>query len=281
MVVPEKGGDDEVRKRITAHLISRPQTAMIDNITGRVGWTSLASVLTTGMLTDRVLQKSEMVTLKVNTVFFCTGVNVEVGGDMARRSVYIRLDPGVDTPWERPFEFDPEVYVQQCRAELLEALFTMVRHWFAQGKPMWSGAIIGSFENWAGIVGGILNTAGIEGFLGNRNAADDAANRESAELAAFYEGWKSTFGTTSQRAVDVVKTLASYNARGVILRAVLLEELLLTLDQKEGRAALVFGQVLSRYKNRVAGGLKLIATPGSNKTMVWSVVPADQNTEAP
>jgi hypothetical protein len=274
MTAPERGGDDEVRKRLTAHLMTRPLTAMLDNVVGKVNWPSLASILTTGKWADRLLQKSEIVTMDIHTVFFCTGVNVEIAGDMARRCVYIHLDPGVDKPWERSFDFDPETRVRECRAELLEAVFTLVRHWFVQGKPMWREIAFGSFEQWAGVVGGILAEASIEGFLGNRSAADDAANRELDELAAFFDGWTTVFGDTPQRSTDVVKQLSSDSFHVAVLRDSLPEEMLPVLDQHEGRASVRFGRILAKFRDRIAGGYKLTSrSDPSDKIQRWAVIP--------
>lgn len=280
MVMPERGGDDEIRKRLTAHLIDNPLTGMLDNIVGKVDWPSLASILTTGQWSDRLLQKSKIVTMAVQTVFFCTGVNIEIAGDMARRCIYINLDPGIDKPWERTFAFDPEVYVRERRAELLESLFILVRHWFALGKPTWSGTALGSFESWTGMVGGILNAAGIEGFLGNRNIAGDAAIRENSELALFYKRWVYAF-REPQRAADVASLLIKNESWFRLFQGYLPEELLLALDHREGNAAVRFGKALGKFKNRVAGGYKLIANLHSDGVMRWTVVPADQSMNRP
>lgn len=275
MVMPERGGDDEVRKRLTATLTSNPLICIIDNITGKVDWPSLASILTTGKWADRLLQKSRMVTLTIRTVFVATGVNMEIAGDMARRSGYINLDPGVEKPWERKFRFDPEGFVRKHRAKLLEALFTLVRYWFNQGKPMWSGTPFGSFENWASIVGGILQAAGIEGFLENRDAIDTAANREATELAVFYEAWIEVYGHTPQRAAEVARELAGKIPKVEVLRQSLPEDLLPIIDQYEGHAGQRLGKALGMFKNRIAGNYKLVAEMGNNKTLQWAVVSAN------
>lgn len=281
MTMPERGFDEEIRKRLTALLISNPLLGMIDNVIGKVNWAPLASILTTGKWTDRLLQTSRTVTLAVKTVFLCTGVNVEIAGDMARRSVYIRLDPCVDKPWNRTFDFDPEQMVRERRSNLLEALFTLVRYWFNQGQPKWSGTPFGSFDDWAGIVGGILQTAGIEGFLENRNAADMAANQETSELAAFYEAWFAAYKQRPRRSAEVVRELTRKDPMVKGLLDALPEDMLHIVDLHEGRAAQKFGQALGKRKNRTAGGYKLVASENGNKTMLWKVVPVAPEAGAP
>lgn len=281
MTMPERGGDEEIRKRLTALLINNPLLCMIDNVIGRVDWAPLASILTTGKWTDRLLQTSRTVTLTVKTVFLCTGVNVDIGGDMARRSVYIRLDPQVDKPWNRTFDFDPEQMVRERRPDLLEALFILVRNWFNLGKPKWSGTPFGSFDEWASIVGGIIQAAGIEGFLENRNAADIAANQEAAELAAFYEAWFAAYKQRPLRAAEVVQALIRKDPLVKGLREALPEDMLHIVDLLDGRAAQRFGKALGALKNRTAGGYKLVTSQSGNKTTLWAVVPVTPETGTP
>jgi len=64
-----------------------------------------------------------------------------------------------------------------------------VRHWQALGCPT-SNASLGSFERWAAIIGGILEAAGIDGFLGNLD--DDfgrAADETGTRWHGFIEDW--------------------------------------------------------------------------------------------
>lgn len=281
MTMPERGGDEEIRKRLTALLINNPLLCMIDNVIGRVDWAPLASILTTGKWTDRLLQTSRTVTLIVKTVFLCTGVNVDIAGDLARRSIYIRLDPQVDKPWTRIFDFDPEQMVRERRSDLLEALFILVRNWFNLGKPKWSGTPFGSFDEWAGIVGGIIQAAGIEGFLENRNAADIAANQEAAELAAFYEAWFTAYKQRPMRAAAVVQALIRKDPLVKGLLEALPEDMLHIVDLHDGRAAQKFGRALGALKNRTAGGYKLIISQDNSKTTLWAVVPVAPETRTP
>jgi putative DNA primase/helicase len=91
--------DEEWRKRITAILIRAPGFILVDNVRRRVDSSALAAVLTAGHWTDRLLGQSKTVTLPVRAVWLATGNNVGLSNEMARRSVWIRLDARRDTPW--------------------------------------------------------------------------------------------------------------------------------------------------------------------------------------
>jgi hypothetical protein len=272
----ERAGDEEMRKRLAAILASRPRMVIIDNFVGRLDSPSLASVLTTGVWSDRVLCRSEIIAMEVQAVFICTGVNIEVAGDMSRRCYWIRLDPGVGTPWKREFEFDPEIYVRERRVELVAALLTLIRHWLARGKPDWGKKAPGSFESWARTIGGILKAAGIEGFLDNRDLADDAANQELDALLTFYEAWVDKFRGAGQRPSDVVTAAKGFSPECRAFKEALLEEMLAVIDLTDGRAAKRMGAILNKYKDRVAGDLKLTCIQVSHtKGRLWTVAPAN------
>ncbi len=53
-----------------------------------------------------------------------------------------------------------------------------------QGTPE-----LGSYEAWRNVIGGILSTAGISGFLGNMAEFYDAADEDTPQWSAFLEAW--------------------------------------------------------------------------------------------
>jgi hypothetical protein len=94
-----------------------------------------------------------------------TGNNPEFSNEMARRLVRIRLDPHTDRPWQRSDFRHPDLmsWVRANRARLVAACLTLCQAWIAAGRPR-GGRSIGSFENWAHVLGGVLEVAGIPGF---------------------------------------------------------------------------------------------------------------------
>src|SRR5205085_1457638 len=59
---------------------------------------------------------------------------------------------------------------------------------------------LGSYERWAAVMGGILTTAGIPGFLGNLSEFYEAADIEGAIWRQFVAGWWETFEDQEVRA---------------------------------------------------------------------------------
>jgi len=77
----------------------------------------------------------------------------------------------------------------QHRAELIRACITLVQNWIARGRPA-GQASLGSFERWAAVIGGILQSAGIDGFLDNSSdqAAQDA-DEQGSRWQRFVQDW--------------------------------------------------------------------------------------------
>jgi putative DNA primase/helicase len=66
--------------------------------------------------------------------------------------------------------------------------------WIAAGRPRGSHGL-GSYDAWAQTMGGVLEVAGIEGFLGNLDEMLEAADGESAVWRSFVGSWWDRFGT--------------------------------------------------------------------------------------
>lgn len=89
-------------------------------------------------------------------------------------------------------------YVLEHRGELLAAVLTVARHWFAEGCPAAEAPPLGGFEEWTTTIGGILANAGVTGFLGNCEALYEQIDEDEAEWTTFLEAWFATYGTAPQ-----------------------------------------------------------------------------------
>ncbi|MCL2001357.1 MAG: hypothetical protein FWG74_07980, partial [Planctomycetes bacterium] len=255
-------------------------------LSGQLDYPTLAAAITVGSWSDRLLGTNRKATVPVDAAIVITGVNIQIGGDMNRRCVLVRLDPATEKPWETPFEFDPEVYVKEHRTELIGALLTLVRNWIAQGRPLWTEKAFGSFESWSRVVGGVLQAAGVEGFLANLGAADIAVNRETDSLAAFFSALRLASYDAPIKSVEIADILSGVRYQGTeartVLRASLPEELLSFIDQPLGRIGARVTRVLRKYEGRHAGGLKLVSHFDSHtKCLYWRILPATAGEAAP
>ena len=186
-VMTEGRDDDEWRKRVTAKLRQIPAIVLIDNLRAKLDSSAVAAALTAPFWEDRILGASEMARLPIRCLWIATGNNPEFSNEMARRLLRIRLDPHEERPWQRTGFRHPDLmtWVRANRSRLVAACLTLCQAWIAAGKPR-GARTIGSFENWAHVVGGVLEVAGIPGFLGNLDEMMEASDSEGAGWSALH-----------------------------------------------------------------------------------------------
>jgi hypothetical protein len=161
---------------------------------------SLASALTQPRWHDRILGGNSEAGIKVQCTWMSSGNNVEFSRELARRIVPIRLVAPIENPSERTgFRHDPlEAWMAQNRLGLLRACLVLCGAWNAAGRP--AGAQrMGSYEAYARVLGGILDVAGVPGFLANRRKFS-GKDRESNRWPALVELW---YGAHEYRLVSV------------------------------------------------------------------------------
>lgn len=189
--ISEARDDDEWRKRITSQLRSARPAVLFDNITKPLSSGSLASVLTATVWEDRLLGKSENLYFPVRCVWVTTANNPTMTTEIARRCIRIRLDAQMDRPWFRSgfAQKDLRSWANAKRGELVGAALTIAQSWVNAGRPPTEVRPVGSYEQWTLVIGGILQHAGIPGFLANLHEFCEAADIEGAIWRQVVEVW--------------------------------------------------------------------------------------------
>jgi hypothetical protein len=95
-------------------------------------------------------------------------------------------------------------WLARHRHELVWAILVLAQNWIARGMPRWTGRPLGSFESWCRVVGGILQTAGIDGFLANREELYRRVDEETEEWRAFVSAWNEERGSEVMKAADLL-----------------------------------------------------------------------------
>jgi hypothetical protein len=282
-LVPVTAGDrdhnDEWRKSLTAALISGTRAILLDNLRSSVDSGPLASAITTGVWRDRVLGYSKNVTLPVRNAWVATGNNLKLSDEQARRTVPIFLDPGDVRPADRPKDAfqHPDLlrWAANHRAELVDAALTLVRHWLAgpaetlagavyvrhsdaygeEREPAYGSANLGSFERWAEVIGGILGSAGVEGFLDNRDRLYADANEEGREAVAFLAAWHAL----DREPIDFSEVRRLCEFRGELHDALPTD----VLTERSDKRAAKLSSWLQQHNKRSHGGFQLVGEAGS------------------
>jgi DNA polymerase I-like protein with 3'-5' exonuclease and polymerase domains len=167
---------EELRKQITSAFRTGQEFFVFDEAHTLDG-APLAQALTAETWQDRILGVSNMAEFPNRVTWISLGNNVQVKGDITRRVYRIALRPTYANPQDRDAStfrhpgtsgLDLGAWTRKHRRDLLTAILTLARAWFAQGCPPPSrGSSFGSFEAWERTAGGIVEVAGLPGFLTN------------------------------------------------------------------------------------------------------------------
>lgn len=125
--------------------------------------------------------------LPVRCVWIATGNNLRVTGDLTRRCYAVRLDARVASPHRRSNfrHANLRQWAVENRGNLIAALLTLARAWFDAGKPLADHARLGSYEAWCQVIGGILENAGVRGFLANAVELHERIDPQSQQAERF------------------------------------------------------------------------------------------------
>lgn len=187
-VITEGRDEDEWRKRITSILLRGPELVAIDNVRRTLDSAALSAAITARNWEDRLLGQSRTASVPVRCAWVATANNPGLSHEMSRRSVPIRLDAKLDRPWEREVQSfrhpDLLLWAKTHRDELISACLCLISRWTEKGARRWTARTLGSFEGWAGVMGGILENAGIPGFLDQPGRVLRPGRRGGGELAS-------------------------------------------------------------------------------------------------
>lgn len=288
----ETRNDEETRKRLFSMLLGGSGVIVFDNIVGEFDSPSLASMLTAEQYTDRVLSVSRTETVPTNSLVLLSGNNLILKGDLTRRLLRCRIDPQTESPHTRSFEFDPVEIVREFRQELVAAALTLIMAYLSNKTvTRVAPGRTGSFEVWDDIVrqtvcwltnqqkqGSLPAGEESEGklfpCLGDPLAAINAAVEEDPMRSMhgrLIQAIASEMSTGNTRAAAfTVKTLIEKSASqygqpaangsatgegGPRLRDVLIE--VAGNPVTNNINSNVLGRALTKYKDRVCGGLRL------------------------
>jgi hypothetical protein len=162
--------EEERRKALLAYFMYGLPYILWDNIPRgtQISCPHIEKSCTSAYYSDRRLGVSEMVCTAASTIHFFTGNNIGAKGDLASRSLHIRLDADRLDPENRPFKHpDPIGWTENHRAEILAALYTILLGNPTLQQPrnapmktrfkMWWRLIGSAVENAAQLVGQELN----------------------------------------------------------------------------------------------------------------------------
>lgn len=268
-------GRDEMRKELFTALRNGTRLQIFDNIEDRLSSPELAAALTAQVYTGRILGRSEEVTLEVSCFWMANGNNVVVGGDLARRTFKSRIDPQVAMPWQRDGFLHPDIiaWAGENQGGILAAIFTLARAWIQAGKPLPEQVPrVGSFEAWRDMIGGVLEHAGVAGFMANADEIYLEGDADRLQWEDFLQALWDFFGCNPFTAGAVASLLASDDPSRVPLLEVLPDNLAESFQVKKGTFSRVLGNAFAKVNGRhFPGGYCLYQGKWSRGTRTWVI----------
>jgi putative DNA primase/helicase len=185
----------EVSKTLVTKIRGGDQIIMLDNLDTKVN-SAILSMFLTGYPTvsARLLGTNKDALVNVNCIWAGTGNDVQLNTDNSRRTNLIAFDPGVERPWQRTgfLHEDLDSWVAENRFDLFRAGAILIYNWIQNGRPNGT-EILGTFNQYSHICGGVLMVNNIPGFLGNREEFFSSGDNESEEWRAFYLAWEEEY----------------------------------------------------------------------------------------
>lgn len=274
---PWVSADEELRKAITTVLVGGSEPVVVFDNVGehdQVAAPSLAKLLTSRRWDDRKLGTNVEAKGTNNRLWLVTGNSIEFGGDIAQRTVLVRLDakcprPDLRTDFHIP---DLEAWLDESdnRVTLLRALLILARDWTAAGGRR-EEFVMRGFARWVCGMGGFLAHHGISGFLANSGELEEH-DHDAQQWAAFLAAWHARFGATPKTAYEL-RDSADQGVLGFgdpwggafITRA----------DTSTLPTARGLGMMLARRRGRYFGDYVLNGVLDEHtKTWSWFVTPA-------
>ncbi|QJA43099.1 hypothetical protein [Phaeobacter phage MD18] len=245
---------DEMSKTLTSVLSNGQNIVFFDNINHSVDSGELASAMTTPTYQARILGKSQTIEVDVRCSWVFTGNNVTLSSELVRRLIMIDLDARLENPEMRTGfrHSDIRGWASENRGDLVWACLTIIQNWVAQGMKHQKDSVLASYENWSGAVGGVLEAAGLGGFMGNREALKaSSTDNESDDVLLLIEAWWDQYGTkpiTTKGDGEKITGLIELAVSEDLSLPVRKE---LSVDGDRTYNAGSFGSFLAKYKNRV------------------------------
>ncbi|GAA3194435.1 hypothetical protein [Nonomuraea roseoviolacea] len=209
-VMPWPYTEEELRKSITAVLAEQVGVVVWDNLAEGtvIDSATLALLVTAGVWSDRQLGASRNIATVNDRLWMATGNNLQVGGDMASRTVRVHLDPNMPRPEQRDQtrfgipHLDQWITVPANQHTVLWHLLVLVLDWTGHGAPRAATVAMRQFTPWAQALGGFLAHHGIDGFLAN--AADvRGIDEDETRWRAFLACWHTLHASKPMTAAEL------------------------------------------------------------------------------
>lgn len=153
---------EEFKKILDTEALNGSAYIFLDEVERKLTNRTLNAFMTAVLWTGRLMNSQKKFSVPQNAIIFLTGNNVELSGDLARRCLIVDLyAQEADAQSRKIVNVIDEAYLarNEVRADLLAALWALVRNWDKVGRPV-PASVYRGFETFSNIFGGIAQAAG-------------------------------------------------------------------------------------------------------------------------
>jgi len=252
------GGNDELRKKLVASMISGRKRLHFSNNKGHLNNSVLESVTTAERYSDRLLGKNETVTFDNELDFSFSGnLGITLTPDLANRTIFIKLFLDIEDANKRKFN-TPNLHgwVLDNRNKILSALYSLVRNWFDKECP--DGSIpFASFPEWARVCGGVMEAAGYDSpCKKSKEEVGISIDTETDEM-------KELFELCYDKSPD--QELDKHDIKNIVK----VSNIMSYMNWEDRSAQTKFGIKLNKFVGRILSNIRLEVTNKSVRSSRW------------
>lgn len=259
---------------VSSVLMAGDPVIVIDNCDRPIEGDFLCTMLTQEKVRPRILGRSEVANVPTGSLVIATGNNIELAGDITRRTLFCRIDTGEERPDQIAYSFDAIAETKETRPQLVVAALTILRAYIVAGRPT-PLKKIGGFEQW-----GLVREA-----LVWLDQPDPELTRElvladdphKALLVDFLRLWRDVFKDQQLSLSEVARKGQDEGHEGA---QAIVNELIANTNGRvfNTRSA---GKFLRKHMGRIAGGLILRAETDSSGIKHYRVLEVGRREEEP
>lgn len=199
----DRGNNVELDKRLASALLMGHAIVSIDNMDRPLSGGFLCQCLSQHLMTIRIFSTLTDRIAPNTIMYYATGNNLLVMNDATRRVLVCNVNPNVERPELRHFNFKPVSMALRARPKLVAKCLTIIRAYLSSGDRV-SCPELGGYEEWTRLVRSPLiwlGQADPASVIEKVRAGDPALSRTRAVI----EAWERVIGRRDVRVRDVIK----------------------------------------------------------------------------
>ncbi len=266
--------DIEFEKGLFAFLMNGSPVCLFDNVDRPLNSAMLNIALTQSFVRARILGATKEGIVPTSSVYIATGNNMQIVGDLTRRTILCRLNRNEERPSQHQFENPNMLAVAMAnRSNIVVAALTILRAYHLAGRPKPEGfPSFGSFNEWSDLVRGALIWLNFPDIIESQTRLEDEDPVKNA-FASVLEAWFEAYDSNPQTVNNIFKDAQN----GQSVRKDLYDNLLEALDNAVPHRGDLrprhVGLWLEKQKGKYANGFKLVRLLHSKQGVLWRVNP--------